>query len=36
MGDTGTMHPIEYVFLTLGVIVFILGVMAFVALVKSH
>jgi hypothetical protein len=30
------MHPIEYVLLTIGTIVAILGIFAFVALVKSH
>ncbi len=34
--NTGTMHPIEYVLLTIGTIVAILGVFALVALVKSH
>lgn len=29
------MHPIEYVLLTIGTIVAILGVMAFVTMVKS-
>lgn len=33
--NTGVMHPIEYVLLTIGTIVAILGVMAFVTLVKS-
>lgn len=30
------MHPIEYVFLTVGTIVVILGVMALIAMVRSH
>ncbi len=30
------MHPIEYVLLTIGTIVAILGVFALVAMVKSH
>lgn len=34
--NTGTMHPIEYVLLTIGTIVAILGVFALVAMVKSH
>ena len=35
-GNTGTMHPIEYVMITIGTIVAILGLFALVALVKSH
>jgi hypothetical protein len=30
------MHPIEYVLLTIGTIVAILGVMALFAMVRSH
>lgn len=34
--NTGPMHPIEYVVLTIGTIVIILAVMALVAMVRSH